>query len=334
MFKLDRCNYESVSGLDNLRTRIAYRGGNREERMKSDKLKTLKKALFSSYQAATAVLSDGREFKCLINPNKLKVDYDEKYISIPFEDVCLNDVNYGKTSQGVQAIGMASGDVFQWKENGTFWIVYLQKLEETAYFRASCRKCQFEIDIEGVLYKVHIRGPIEQSVDWKQKQDIYWNSLNYTLVLTIQKNEQTEAFFHRFTKVKFKGKNWEVQAIDNMSVENIIEVYLKEDYSNSIEEEYLEEKDNQLPEIVPPLDDQAIMIEGPAEVKAFGTATYYAKNADGGVWLLSGDKARITAYTESSVTIEITTGRSGTINLVYRVKDKDDLVLPITITSL
>ena len=80
--------------------------------MNLDKLKSLKKALLYSYQSATAQLSDGREFRCLINPDKLKTDYDNKIISIPFEDICLNEDKIGKTTEGIQPIGMKPGDVF------------------------------------------------------------------------------------------------------------------------------------------------------------------------------------------------------------------------------
>lgn len=77
---------------ENMKLRIKkYMGGSTQlERMNRDKLLSLKQALLYSYQAATAVLSDGREFRCLINPNKLNPDTDDKIISIPFRDVVLN----------------------------------------------------------------------------------------------------------------------------------------------------------------------------------------------------------------------------------------------------
>ena len=76
--------------MDNLSIRLKHLGGKKQEdRMQLDKLRTLKKALIYSYQGATAVLEDGREFRCLINPDKLKNDYDNKIISIPFYDICL-----------------------------------------------------------------------------------------------------------------------------------------------------------------------------------------------------------------------------------------------------
>lgn len=99
--------------LELLEKRINYRGGaNQQNRMIQDKLKSLKKALLYSYQAATAVLKDGRQFRCLINPDKNKPDYDNKIISIPFKDVCLNEPKVGTTTQGTVQIGMKPGDVF------------------------------------------------------------------------------------------------------------------------------------------------------------------------------------------------------------------------------
>ena len=301
--------------------------------MEVDKLRTLQKALFNSYQSETAVLADGREFRCLINPSKLKVDYDEKIISIPFQDICLNAPIIGKRAEGVQNINMKAGDIFQWKENGTYWIVYLQRLEERAYFRATIKRCQYEIDVNGKKYKVYVRGPVESTIDWQTKKGIYWNNLNYTLVLTITKTEETEEFFHRFTKIKFNGKPWEVQAIDNISTEGVIDVYLKEHYSNEIEDAYLEEQKEKIPEVIPPTDNE-IFIEGDSVVYPFDVKEYTIKNASDGKWILEGNKARILSQTEGKVVIEITSGRSGAISLLYRRENEDDIVLPITIESL
>lgn len=104
-----------INALDGMQKRLNYNGGQEQQkRMNQDKLRTLKKALLYSYQGATAILEDGREFRCLINPDKLKTSYDEKIISIPFEDVCLNP-EYSKretTSKGTENIDLKPGDVF------------------------------------------------------------------------------------------------------------------------------------------------------------------------------------------------------------------------------
>lgn len=103
-----------MSGLENLQARLQYCGGkNQKNRLSLGKVNSLKKALLYSYQSATAILSDGREFRCLINKDKTKITGDDKIISIPFEDICLNEKEINKkTSEGIQKINMKPGDVF------------------------------------------------------------------------------------------------------------------------------------------------------------------------------------------------------------------------------
>ena len=168
MFKFSWGVVKEMSGLDNLKTRLNYMGGSRKEsRMQEGKLRALKKALISSYQAATAIIG-GKEFRCLINPDQLKADYDTKILSIPFKDVCLNEDRVGTTTQGEQDINIQVGDVFTWKETNTNWLVYLRYLEEDAYFRADIRRCNHEAEIDGRKYSVYARGPVENSLDWKK----------------------------------------------------------------------------------------------------------------------------------------------------------------------
>ena len=323
-----------MSGLENLRLRMNYHGGARQQsRMNEDKLVALKKALLYSYQAATAVLADGREFRCLINPDKLKKDYDDKIISIPFEDICLNKERVGKTTEGLEPINLKTGDIFEWKDNGSYWLVYLQRLEETAYFRAEIRRCRYEIDINGNKYKVYVRGPVEEVIDWKNKQGVTWNELNYTLIMTLTNNEETDAYFHRFTKIKFKGKNWEVQAIDNISTEGIIDVYLKEYYSNTIQEEVDKENKENMPEVIEP-EEGTPQIKGENQVYPYDSKEFVVENATGGIWLVDSNKVNIVAQTDSTVKVNVVTGKSGKFNLIYRVAGADDIIFPVTILSL
>ena len=138
--------------LELLNKRLQYQGGNQEQRFINDKLKSLKKALLYSYQAATATLSDGKEFRCLINPDKNKPAYDNKILSIPFKDICLNEPRVGKTSEGEIDINLAPGDVFTWKETNTHWLIYLRYLEEDAYFRSEIIRCRYSLNINGKDY--------------------------------------------------------------------------------------------------------------------------------------------------------------------------------------
>ena len=339
--------------LNNLKTRLRFNGGNAEGRMQEGKLKALKKALLYSYQAATAILQDGRMFRCLINPDKLKNDYDDKIISIPYEDICLGRMieiideetgevkkiekpasRVGKTSEGIEPIGLKCGDVFTWKETNTDWIVYLQRLEEDAYFRAEIRRCDYEVEINGTKYKAFMRGPNKDTIMWHTKEEISWNDIDFNVLLFIQKNEDTLNYFHRFVKIDINGKPWEVQTVDAISTEGILEVTLKEYYQNSIQEKAEEEK-KELEAQKPEVDKSLPHIIGDAIVYPYDEKKYKIENADNGTWLVDNEKkAVIASQTNTEADLMIITGKSGEVNLIYRRENEEDIVFNITIKSL
>ena len=76
------------------------------------------------------------------------------------------------------------------------------------------------------------------------------------------------------------------------------------------------------------------MIEGPSEVYPYDKKTYTIKNAEGGNWIIGSSKAKILEQNDSSVYVEITTGRSGSFELKYIRNNEEDIVLNITIQSL
>lgn len=320
-----------MPGLDNLRNRLEYRGGVRQiDRMHDGKLRALKKALLYSYQSATAILADGREFRCLINKDKTKINAEDKIISIPFEDICLNKKKVGLTSQGIEEIGMKPGDVFTWKETNTSWLVYMQRLEETAYFRAEIRNCDYTVDINGVSYKVFARKNNLNEIPWNTTKNKSWNDLDYVLEMYITKDENTQNYFQRFNTIKINNKPWEVQAVDDISTKGIIIVLLKEYYMNSIEEAIEQEKQEEKVEI----DTTIPHIEGDLVVYPYDIKTYSIQGISGGVWDINSSKAIIKNQSETEVTIEVISGRSGKFELRYKKENEDDIVLDITIESL
>ena len=121
---------EIMSGLASMKQRLKYAGGNSDGRIVKGKLKSLQAALWSSYQGEWITI-DKREskypFRCLINPEKLTVDYNQKIISIEYE------------------AGLKPGDTFLWNRTGKHFIVYTQFDEEEAYFRARIRQCDYYI---------------------------------------------------------------------------------------------------------------------------------------------------------------------------------------------
>jgi hypothetical protein len=78
--------------------------------MIKDKRRSLDYAVWNSYQAAEIVkvdAADRKPVRALINPNKLKQDYDDKVLSVGFE------------------YNIKCGDVFEWLGTKTYWLVYL-----------------------------------------------------------------------------------------------------------------------------------------------------------------------------------------------------------------
>ena len=311
-----------MSNLDNLSIRLNYRGGGRaEDRMAADKLKTLKKALLYSYQAETITLEDGREFRCLINPDKLKNDYDNKILSIPFKDICLNSEFLGlPSSLAEEPINVQEGDIITWKKYGSHWIVYLRYLEEDAYFRAEIRRCGATATIDGVDYPVYFRGPVETKIRWNLKNNITWNDLNYSAIAYVKADEHTSKL-KRFSIVKIDGQNYEVQVVNRFSAGGTYIVYLKEYYTNTIEEENPVIKEEITSEI-----------KGKQFVKPFDILTYTI-DTEGGSWSLSNNTAKILTSSENSVQIEIITGKAGQVDLIYTPMIGDNIVLPLTIES-
>ena len=105
----------NLIGVKNQEVRLNHQGGSlQQDRMIADKRRSLQRALYYSYQGADVkkIVDNGEAdiVRALINPNKLKQDYDDKIISIFY------DHNYG------------TGDVFEWVGTNTHWLIYLQDL--------------------------------------------------------------------------------------------------------------------------------------------------------------------------------------------------------------
>ena len=326
--------------LELLNKRLQYQGGNQEQRFINDKLRGLKRALLYSYQAATATLSDGKEFRCLINPDKNKPAYDNKILSIPYKDICLNAPRVGKTSEGEIDINIKPGDVFTWKETNTHWLVYLEYIEEDAYFRSEIRRCDQEVKIEDNSYWVYIRGPVETSIEWNQKAGIEWNTLNYSLVMYITADKTTNNYFERFKTIKVldprynKEKTWQVVGVDPYYGDGIIQVFLDEYFENSIADAVAAENSAETGE-ENPVDETAAYINGPTEVQQYSKAYYEIHNAEEGHWYLKWkDEEQDLKSSLKIIPLNISIGELGTFTLIYRIQGQNDITLDVKIVAL
>ena len=326
--------------LELLNKRLQYQGGNQQQRFINDKLRSLKRALLYSYQAATAILADGKEFRCLINPDKNKPAYDNKILSIPYKDICLNASRVGKTSEGEIDVNIKPGDVFTWKETNTHWLVYLEYLEQDAYFRSEIRRCDQQIQVGDQSYWVYIRGPVETAIEWTQKAGVEWNSLNYSLVMYITADENTNNYFERFKTVKVldprynKEKTWQVVGVDPYYGDGIIQVFLDEYFENSIADAVAAEKNAETSEKIP-IDETAAYIDGPTIVHQYDKAYYEIHNAQNGNWYLkwNGEEQNLNSSLKI-IPLNISIGELGTFTLIYRRNGQSDITLDVKIIAL
>lgn len=236
----DKRQYDSrktdpqIDGVIDQETRLRAHGGNRQqERMIRDKRRSLDHAVWYSYQAAEVLRIDSeiREpVRALINPNKLKPDYDDKVISIGYE------------------YNFKCGDVFEWIGTGTHWLIYLQDLTEIAYFRGDIRKCSYEIAWEDEDGKhstyAAIRGPVETKINYIQKHQISVDTPNHSLNILMPRNEATLKYFRRYSKFYLQNPEagaeqicWRVEATDWISTPGILEVTAVEYYANVTEDD-------------------------------------------------------------------------------------------------
>ena len=266
-------------------------------------------------------------FKALINHDKLKVDYEDKILSIPFREAPEDSEEQIDTD-------FHNGTVFKWVHGNkeewtpdTYWIVYMQYSEETAYFRAEIRKADEQIQIividedgneNTVSYRGWMTGPNETTALWNTKRGVVWNDMNYTKLLYITKDEDTLAYFQRFDRIIINGKPWEVQAYnENYSTSKtgdfssgIIRVALKETYTSA--DQFVKEiKDAEAAQTQEKAAYDAehtqARLEGPTAAHPYDILIYKAKNYQQPQdWYISDDSlVKVLDYTEDTLKLEV-----------------------------
>lgn len=235
--------------------RLLITGGGypQQDRMILDKKRSLDRALKYSYQGAFIKKVDDSvipwsldqgdannkpRIRALINPNKLKMDYDDKIISVPKEH------------------GFKAGDIFEWENTGTHWLITLQDKTELAYFRGDIRRCNYKIrwpDEDGIheCYAA-TRGPVETKINFIQKGGISIDTPNHSLNILMPKREDVLKYFKRYSKFYLSSSLFEedpdntleeyqicfrVEATDWVSTPGVFEMTAVEYFGNESEDE-------------------------------------------------------------------------------------------------
>ena len=302
-----------MSGLDNMKKRLQK--GNYDfydGRNVKGKYNSFRSALQDSYQAEYITLDkdspNERRWRCLINSSRLTEQFDKKVISIDFDS------------------NVKEGTVFWWDRTKLYWMISLQQHTEEAYFRGLITRADYEFDIDGHKYHAILRGPEEETTEWKQKHGLIYNELNYSLALQIAKDNRTVNYFtrHQVTKVKLsypdadtgemieEYHNWKVVATDKYSSNFLIDVYLDEWNNNEMEDVKIEQSAKE-PDIMHPY------IEGPINVYGFDSdLSYSIVGYKQGTWEISNPKlAKFLNCTKDKCKIEILTGKTNKFKLKF-----------------
>lgn len=325
-----------MNNLEMMRKRFEWQGGIRQEdRMIKDKLRTLQRVLKYSYQGCTiemvqphsmvldadpnaidTEMSVFQPVRALINPDKVKQDYDDKIISIEYKH------------------GYGPGDIFEWKKTNTHWIIYTEEITEDAYFRGEIRRCRYKLkfkDENGNWCSTWaaIRGPIETAIDSIQKNQERIDKPNLSLNILIPQNKKTLHAFDRYQEFLFAGRCWKVEAPDSISMKNVIEVNAGEDYINLGTDDIDNEMKNGLiiEPVIPEVSEDDI--QGETFIKPLIAENYSVNMADG-VWsiLEKGAPVALCAEDAHSVKLTWTKTTSGQFTLLW---SKDGVTLEKTI---
>lgn len=232
--------YKKPGVVDEQAARLETMGGYRQQdRMIRAKRQTFDRALYNSYQSAeiSPIAQPEMRHRALINPNVVKQNYDDKILSVGYE------------------YKYKTGDVFTWHGRqdwntvDTHWIIYLQDLTELAYFKGDIRKCNYYVrwlneEKQELGRWFAIRGPVETSINFIQKEGISLDTPNHTLNILMTKDEETVKYFKRYAKFYVTGADsetdkicWRVAATDTISMPGLIEITAIEYYANESEDD-------------------------------------------------------------------------------------------------
>ena len=263
-----------IENLELFKMRAGAANNDRQHnRMIMDKLRGFHRALLYSYQAAWVRedKEDAEWVRALMNPDKVKFDYDEKIISVDWE------------------YGLRAGSTFEWgKDTGSHWIILKPEDTELAYLRANVRRCKYLTAIDPETKEEFgqwcaIRGPVETKINTIQKAGIVADVPNMTLDIYMTDTEENRRTFKRYSNFEFDGLFWKVQTFDYISTPGILEIVAEEDYDCKHGETIVEVIDPN-----PEKSEEENDILGPSFVKPIQNVSYTFKyKIPGAEWLIT-----------------------------------------------
>ena len=312
-----------MNSLDLMQARFR-RGQSQQDRMIKDKKESLERVLWYSYQGADVrKLGSETVERALINPNRVKQDYDDKTISIGYEH------------------GYKPGTIFDWVQTKTKWLIYLQDLTELAYFKGNIRKCNYQITWKNekgnkcITYAA-VTGPSEKKIDTTVKESVSLDVPNHSLIMMLPATKEVLSYFKRYSKFYIQPLKegdspicWRVEATDTISMPGILEITAYEYYINeqkdNVEEGIVDAWGEKIPE------PQSTVIKGDIFIKPKQSYTYEYTGEEDAEWSVNDSRLPIKIQPNGKeVTITWTTTYTGQFVLQYG-KTQDTTIAEKTI---
>lgn len=282
-----------IDNLHLMQNRLNYCGGvNQIDRYTKGTYDNLKNAIKYGSNSQT-IRFNLEEKKVLINDSKLNPNYEDKIIAAPYD------------------YNLKPGDIVEWKETNSYWIVYLQDASELAYFRAQMRKCHNELITQTSLGPVSVRASVDGSDAALIKSDLSSGNVvdipNLTIQLFIPNTEDNCRIFKRYTKFNLDNKTWEIQSVNAIDMQGILIVYAQENYEIV---EQTEKENNDTTEGV---------IKGKLIIKPLEEVNYYLlDNSIAGFWTIEENKpVTIINNNDKEITIKWNSMKSGSFTLSF-----------------
>ena len=302
----------SLEGIYHQSQLLNNMGGHaQQERMIYDKKRSLDKALLYSYQGADIkkvdAPDDEKPCRALINPNKLKQDYDDKIVSCNWD------------------YGLAPGSVFTWLGTDSQWLIYLQDLTELAYFRGQIRRCRytlkwFDEDTKEVCTSwAAVRGPVETKINTVVINDNSVDLPNLSLSILLPASESALKHLRRYTLFYLQGTApgspvicWRINVVNSISMPGVIELSAEEYYQNKDTDDIkeiprikeIEEKLKKEEQLKTETSAQSVAITGEGFINPKIVYTFTC--ADGDTWHIdAGKRAPIQILSKTNTEIKL-----------------------------
>lgn len=204
--------------LDLYRKRQAAYGGSST----TDKLNYRNKKMFFSALKegfdSEDVMFNGLEWKALILEDKLTLEVDQKWISMPLES------------------GLRPGDVVHSLRNDIHWIMVQEDLTERSFRRCVGKRCVTEVTWRDENDSVHsswaaLRGPTETSIKTEARKHLLFDQGNEKLALWLPDTKYTLGL-RRYKYLMVEGEVWEIASVDYFTTPGILELNLVEAQDN------------------------------------------------------------------------------------------------------